>query len=66
MPRDVVGEMARDGARVDVVAAADIGADDQLDRFAGVVVGRMRGHRGGHGDKVAMTCSPDEAKRNPG
>ncbi len=45
MPRDVVGEMARDGARVDVVAAADIRADDQLDRFAGVVIRGVRRYR---------------------
>src|ERR671921_866117 len=38
--RDVLAEVARDQAAVDVVAAADARADDHLDRLAFVEVGR--------------------------
>ena len=41
--RNEAAEMAGDDARIDVVAAADVAADDEIDGLAGV---EIRGRRG--------------------
>ena len=46
-------EMARDRAGIDVVAAAGIAADDELDGLAGVVVLRRGGRRGEPAARIA-------------
>ena len=52
--RNETVEMPADDAHVDVVAAADVAADDEVDALAGVVVRGRRGRRdqadGGRGD----------------
>ena len=54
---DVPRQMPRECARIDVVAAAGIAADDEFDGFAGEEI--LRGGGGGH------ECREDGGERDP-
>jgi hypothetical protein len=55
--------MPRHGAGIDVVAAADVAADDEINRLAGVEIGRRGGRSRERADQRRSACVQQRPSR---